>query len=51
MKFYKLPEAAKALRVHKRTIYHAVKRLGWRKGPCGWRFSESDILTLARGNR
>jgi hypothetical protein len=51
MKFYRFEEAAKALRVHKRTLYHAVKRLGWRKGPCGWRFSPEDIATLARGAR
>lgn len=51
MKLYKFTEAAKALRIHKRTLYKAVQRLGWKRGPCGWRFDTDDLKKLAKGER
>ena len=47
MSLYTLAEAAKMLRVHKRTMYFIIARAGLKKGPLGrWRFSEQQIMKM-----
>lgn len=52
MKLYDLDAAAKVLKIHRRTMFSIINRLGWTKGPLGrWRFTEDDLLVMARGKR